>query len=88
MGDVSARSALTVHRGTANVSPIARPVFVLGVDAPDGINGRRHDLQFTQAAYDALPEAARRHLACRIVDRLEPIVQAHTIAGLLMGMSS
>ncbi len=28
------RSALTIHRGTEHASPIARPVMVLGVDAP------------------------------------------------------
>ncbi|HYD96929.1 MAG TPA: phytanoyl-CoA dioxygenase family protein [Noviherbaspirillum sp.] len=85
MGDISARSALTIHRGTANRSTQARPVFVLGVDAPDARNGEKHDLQVTRAYYDRLPEQARRHLACRIVDSLEPIVQAHTIEGLVMG---
>lgn len=85
MGDISARSALTVHRGTANVSTIARPVFVLGVDAPDGKNADKHDLQVTRGYYEVLPESVRRHLDCRVVDRLEPLVQAHTIAGLLMG---
>jgi hypothetical protein len=34
MGDISCRSALTIHRGTTHRSPIARPVLVLGVDAP------------------------------------------------------
>jgi hypothetical protein len=87
MGDISARSALTIHRGTANQSDKARPVFVLGVDAPDGRNADKHDLQFTRAAYAALPENVRKHLTCRIVDRLEPIVQAHTIEGLRMGVS-
>jgi hypothetical protein len=27
----------------------------------------------------------RQHLTCRVVNRLEPIVQAHTIEGLVMG---
>jgi hypothetical protein len=27
----------------------------------------------------------RKHLHCRVVDQLEPLVQAHTIEGLLMG---
>ncbi len=85
MGDISARSALTIHRGTANVSDQARPVFVLGVDAPDARNAERHDLQCSSAYYAALAPELRRHLACRVVDRLEPITQAHTIAGLLMG---
>jgi hypothetical protein len=85
MGDISARSALTIHRGTANQSDKSRPVFVLGVDAPDGRNADKHDLQVTRAYHDALPEAVRRHLTCRVVERLEPIVQAHTIEGLRMG---
>jgi hypothetical protein len=88
MGDISARSALTIHRGTANHSDRSRPVLVLGVDAPDARNAERHDLQVTQAYYDALPAIVRNHLACRIVEKLEPIVQAHTIEGLVMGETS
>ena len=85
VGDISARSALTIHRGTANRSNKSRPVLVLGVDAPDARNAERHDLQFTRAYYEMLPDEVRRHLTCRVVDRLEPIVQAHTIEGLVMG---
>jgi hypothetical protein len=85
MGDISARSALTIHRGTPNHSTTPRPALVLGVDAPDASNAERHDLQFTRAYYQSLPEEVRHHLTCRVVDRLEPIVQAHTIEGLVMG---
>jgi hypothetical protein len=85
MGDISARSALTIHRGTANRSDKSRPVLVLGVDAPGAINAERHDLQFTRGYYDALPEYVKQHLTCRVVDELEPIVQGHTIEGLVMG---
>jgi hypothetical protein len=85
MGDISARSALTIHRGTPNRSNKSRPVVVLGVDAPDARNAERHDLQFTQAYYDVLPEWLYRHLTCRVVDELKPIVQAHSIEGLMMG---
>jgi hypothetical protein len=85
MGDISARSALTIHRGTPNRSATSRPALVLGVDAPDGGNAERHDLQFTRGYYESLPKEVRRHLTCRVVDRLEPIVQAHTIEGLVMG---
>jgi len=87
VGDISARSALTIHRGTANRSTQSRPVFVLGVDAPDGRNADKHDLQVTQAYWDALPEQARSHLRCRIVPELETIEQAHTIEGLRMGIT-
>ena len=85
MGDISARSALTIHRGTANHSDKARPALVLGVEAPDATKAVQHDLQMTRAFYEALPDTVRRHLACRLVDDLEPIVQGHTIEGLVMG---
>lgn len=85
MGDISARSALTIHRGTANHSEQARPVLVLGVDAPDARNSERHDLQLTRAFHRQLPADLQRHLTCRLVDELEPIVQGHTIEGLMMG---
>ena len=85
MGDISARSALTIHRGTANRSSLSRPVLVLGVDAPDARNAQRHDLQVTQAYHDALPAQVRAHLHCRVVGALQPIVQLHAIEGLTMG---
>ena len=85
MGDISARSALTIHRGTANRSRLSRPVFVLGVDAPDADNAARHDLQATRAYWESLPAQARDHMTCRVVDTLEPIVQLHAIEGLTMG---
>jgi ectoine hydroxylase-related dioxygenase (phytanoyl-CoA dioxygenase family) len=85
MGDLSARSALTIHRGTANVSTQSRPVLVLGVDAPGAGHAELHDMTVTRGFDDALPEQARRHLACRVVAELEPIVQKHTIEGLVMG---
>ena len=85
MGDISARSALTIHRGTPNRSNRSRPALVLGVDAPTANNAERHDLQLTRAYHERLPEELKRHLTCRVVDRLEPIVQAHSIEGLMMG---
>jgi hypothetical protein len=85
MGDVSARSALTIHRGTANNSDKQRPTLVLGVDAADGINAERHDLQLTHGFYAGLSESLKAHLTCRLVDELEPIQQGHTIEGLVMG---
>jgi ectoine hydroxylase-related dioxygenase (phytanoyl-CoA dioxygenase family) len=85
MGDISARSALTVHRGTANVSSESRPFLVFGVDAPGAGHDELHDPQVTRDYYAALPEHVRRHLHCRVVDRLEPVVQKHQIEGLVMG---
>ena len=82
-GDISARSALTIHRGTANRSQSARPVLVVGVDAPDGTNALHHDLQVTKAYAASLPPRVRDHLTCRVVDNLRPVVQHHVIEGLL-----
>ena len=84
-GDISCRSALTIHRGTEHASPICRPVLVLGVDAPGAGHAALHDVMVTRDFHDALPPVARRHLVCRVVERLEPIVQKHQIAGLVMG---
>ncbi len=85
MGDISVRSALTIHRGTANRSDKSRPALVLGVDAPGAINAERHDLQITKRFFEKLPTCLKEHLTCRIVDELEPIFQAHTIEQLMMG---
>src|SRR5688500_11305116 len=85
IGDISARSALTIHRGRPNVADESRPVLVLGADAPSANNAERHDLQVTRAFFQTLPEQLRQHLTYRLVNDLEPIIQAHTIEGLVMG---
>lgn len=85
MGDISARSALTIHRGTANNSNKSRPALVLGVDAPGAKNAERHDLQISRSFYETLPDNLKQHLTFRLVDKLEPIEQGHTIEGLMMG---
>ncbi len=85
MGDISVRSALTIHRGTANVSQKARPVLVLGVDAPGANNAERHDLQITRAFHGRLAGEVLDHLTYRLVDDLEVIKQGHSIEGLMMG---
>lgn len=82
-GDISARSALTIHRGTANRSNEARPVLVVAADAPDGTNANHHDLQVTRAYLDNLPPQVRDHLTYRVTDDLEPVLQHHVIDGLL-----
>ncbi|MFL6697142.1 MAG: phytanoyl-CoA dioxygenase family protein [Vitreoscilla sp.] len=82
-GDISARSALTIHRGTANHSQRLRPVLVVGVDAPGAGNAARHDLQVTSGYLDGLPPRVAEHLSYRLVERLEDIEQAHSIEGLL-----
>jgi len=42
-GDISCRSALTVPRGTAHASPVARPVVVFGADALGVGHAALHD---------------------------------------------
>jgi hypothetical protein len=84
MGDISVRSALTIHRGTENRSEHPRPVLVLGVDAPGAGHAALHDQMVTRAHYASLPPLVREHLVCRVVDQLVPIVQKHTIEGLLV----
>ncbi|MFL5644371.1 MAG: phytanoyl-CoA dioxygenase family protein [Chloroflexota bacterium] len=85
-GDISCRSALTIHRGTTHPSPIARPVLVLGVDAPGAGHAALHDMMVTPAFYEALPESVRERLVCRVVDELTPVTQKHDIEGLVMGV--
>jgi hypothetical protein len=85
LGDISARSALTVHRGTANQSDKSRPVLVLGMDGPGAGNAEHHDMAITRDFAAGLPPAVRRHLTCPVVDELRPITQKHTIEGLVMG---
>ena len=84
-GDISARTALCIHRGTTNHSQKSRPVLVVGVDAPGAGNAEHHDLAVTTGYWNALPDAVRDHLACPVVEHLTPITQKHTIEGLVMG---
>ena len=85
MGDISVRSALTVHRGTANHSQLARPVLVMGVDAPGAGHAALHDPMVTPAFWEKAPPIVKKHLVCRVVDELIPITQKHQIEGLVMG---
>jgi hypothetical protein len=84
-GDVSARTALTIHRGTANHSAKARPVLVLGVVSDDEVSAIDHSMCVTRDYWEELPEHVRAHLDCPVVDQLAPIVQKHSIEGLVMG---
>ncbi len=86
MGDVSCRSAVTMHRGTAHPSPISRPVLVLGIDAPGTGHAALHDMMVTRDYHDALPQSVRDRLVCRVVDKLVPVTQKHDIEGLVMGV--
>jgi hypothetical protein len=83
-GDISARSALTIHRGTINHTEIARPVLVVGFVAP-GADLSRNDLTMTRRFYDSIPDDIRPHIGARLVDELTPLRQKHSIEGLVMG---
>jgi ectoine hydroxylase-related dioxygenase (phytanoyl-CoA dioxygenase family) len=85
MGDLSARSALTIHRGTQNLSSKPRPVLVLGVVAARAAGSAKHDLAVTRRYWERLPQRVRDHLDCPVVDVLEPPTQKHTLLGLMMG---
>ena len=82
-GDISARTGLTIHRGTANRSDEPRPVLILGVVAADCTSADNHILQLTPEFAERLPAEVRKHLFFRPVDRTGPIVQDHLIEGLL-----
>jgi hypothetical protein len=84
-GDVSCRTALTIHRGTAHASPVSRPVLILGVVRGRDANPEEHDLTITRDFADRLPPGVRNHLLHRVVDDLTPITQRHDIEGLEMG---
>jgi hypothetical protein len=60
-------------------------VLVLGVDAPGAGHAELHDMMVTRGFHESLPEQVRQHLHARVVDELVPIVQKHTIEGLVMG---
>jgi hypothetical protein len=44
-----------------------------------------HDPQVTPDYHASLPAQVRRHLSCRVVEQLAPVVQKHQIDGLAMG---
>jgi hypothetical protein len=85
-GDISCRTALTIHRGTAHASATPRPVMILGVVSGDVANPEEHDLELTREFYESLDSELRERLLCRVVEKLEPITQRHDIEGLVMGV--
>lgn len=87
-GSISARSALTIHRGTANLSQTARPVLVIGVDGPSARNADHHDLQMTEAFQPALPTVLANRFTGRIVEQISAVRQNHVIEGLIAPAAS
>ncbi len=87
LGDISARTGLTIHRGTPNRTGVDRGVLILGIVAPSDPTPEHHRLVATRRWFEALPDALSRHLRVSLVETLpdEP-VQAHDIEGLVMGV--
>ncbi len=85
LGDVSVRTGLCIHRGTANRSSIMRPVLILGMVTPEVETEHAHTLELTHAYLERLPHDVRSCLRCTAVDRLVPMIQRHDIEGLMMG---
>jgi hypothetical protein len=98
-GSVSARSGLTLHKGSQNNGRI-RQVLILGVvSREDRAHSRTTEeltpdyiapsLKMSQEFYDSLDEALRRHVRCDIVAdtsaNLPPLKTPHSIEGLVMG---
>lgn len=84
LGDMSVRSGLTVHRGTPNRSEQARPVLILGVIGPE-VDPGPHELQLSTGYASTLPSDLLGRLHASVVPELMPLVQSHTIEGLVMG---
>lgn len=98
-GSVSARSGLTIHRGSQNNDRM-RPVIILGVVSPED---RAHSatvierpadyqpptLKMSQAFYDSLDDVLKQHIGYEIVadttENLPPLKTPHSIEGLVMG---
>ncbi len=86
-GDITVRSPLAVHRGTANSTNTPRPMLVLGAENSQGGQRRYHDMQVTERYWQALPVNVRERLGCRVVDELEPICQQTLLHSLLSDAS-
>lgn len=87
-GDMSVRTGLTIHRGTANHSDRSRAVLIVGAVTAELAASPEtdvHRIGVTRAYHEQLPAVVRDHLRCTIVDELRPIVQQHDIEGLVMG---
>jgi ectoine hydroxylase-related dioxygenase (phytanoyl-CoA dioxygenase family) len=98
-GSISARSGLTLHKGSKNNSRI-RQVLILGVVSQED---RAHSattqelasdyiapsLKMSQEFYASLDDTLRKHLRCEIVAdtaaNLPPLKTPHSIEGLVMG---
>ncbi len=67
-GDALIRSPLALHRGSPNRTDAPRPMVVLGY-VMHWLHTPKVELELGRDYYDALPEAVRKMLRCRVVDR-------------------
>ena len=84
-GDISARSALALHRGTAHRGHVPRPVVVLGATSGPEAAESGHRLTVTRELWSTFDRSLRGHLWAEVVDEYTPVVQRHDIEGLVMG---
>jgi len=83
-GDVSVRTGLTIHRGTANTSSRPRPVMIVGVMGAQYQTFADHELSMTTQYFGTLPPDLQRHLQrATVVDEMVPIVQDYALDFLL-----
>lgn len=83
-GDVSLRTGLAIHRGTANISSHPRPVLIVGVMSAQYETFAEHDLTMTPGYYRGLPPQVCEHFGrARISEALDPIVQDYALDFLL-----
>lgn len=82
LGDVSARTGLAIHRGTPNRSDKLRPVMVLGINGPEADGSNVEPVVISRRFWTGLPEEVQRHIRCKVVDELTPLIQGHCIDGL------
>jgi Phytanoyl-CoA dioxygenase (PhyH) len=67
-GDVSIRTPLALHRGSPNRTTSPRPMVVMGY-VMHWLHTPKVDLDVPRDYYDRLPEARKKLLRCKVVDR-------------------
>ncbi len=83
-GDVSIRTGLTLHRGTANTSSRPRPVMIMGVMDAEYKTFADHELTMTHDYFESLPSDVQTHLRrCDLTTNLQPIFQDYVLDFLL-----
>lgn len=89
LGDIQARTPLTLHRGTTHTSPIDRPVMVFGACTPD-VPTPVHSLPVSEAFMEGLThgqqEYMQKHVRHQVVQTLGRVTTPGTdVEELMMG---